>query len=201
MKFAVALSVVVAVGFAAEAGAAGSKEAGQSKSTACVACHGIDGNSANPEWPSIAGQHPAYTARQLKAFRDGQRQNVLMSPMAMNLSEEDIADLSAFFAAQTVRGGETDPSKLALGERVYRTGNVKAHVTSCAGCHGPTGRGNEPAGYASLQGQHATYVAAQLRAYRKGERATDPNQMMRDVAKSLTDEEIDAVAAYIQGLR
>jgi cytochrome c553 len=201
MKFAVALSLVVAAGLVSEVDAAGNKEAGQAKSITCVACHGIDGNSANPEWPSIAGQHAAYTVRQLAAFRDGQRQNVLMSPMAAGLSDEDMADLGAYYAAQTIRGGETDPAKLELGRRVYRSGDLGAKVTSCAGCHGPSGRGNEPAGYASLQGQHATYVAAQLRAYKKGERTTDPNQMMRDVARLLSDEEIDAVAAYIQGLR
>jgi len=139
--------------------------------------------------------------RQLKAFRGGQRQNALMTPMATPLSDQDIDDLAAYFSAQTVRGGEADPAKLELGQRVYRSGNLKAQVTSCAGCHGPAGHGNAPAGYASLHGQHATYVAAQLRAYKAGERATDPNEMMRNVAALLSDEEIDAVASYIQGLR
>jgi cytochrome c553 len=200
-KLAAVLTSLAALGLSATCLAAGTKEAGQSKSTACIACHGIDGNSANPEWPSLAGQGEAYTVRQLKAFRGGQRQNPLMTPMATPLSDQDIDDLAAFFAAQTIRGGETDPARLDLGQRVYRSGNVKNRVTSCAGCHGPAGHGNAPAGYAALHGQHATYVAAQLRAYRAGERTTDPNQMMQNVAALLSDDEIDAVAAYIQGLR
>jgi cytochrome c553 len=119
----------------------------------------------------------------------------------MILSDEDMADLAAYFSAQKARGGETEPSKLALGQRVYRAGNVNAGVMACTACHGPSGTGNPLAGYASVQGQHATYVAAQLRAYRDGTRQTDPNQMMRNVAKLLSDEEIDAVASYVQGLR
>jgi cytochrome c553 len=181
--------------------AAGTKEAGQAKSTACIACHGLDGNSANPEWPNLAGQNAAYLVRQLQAFRGGQRQNALMTPMATPLSDQDIDDLAAWFSAQTVKGGEADPTKVELGQRVYRSGNLKAQVTSCAGCHGPAGHGNAPAGYAALHGQHATYVAAQLRAYKAGDRTTDPNEMMRNVAALLSDDEIDAVAAYIQGLR
>jgi len=202
LKLVATLSLLAACGLSTASLAEGTKEAGQAKSTPCVACHGIDGNSANPEWPSIAGQSPSYIVRQLKAFRGGERQNPLMTPMAVGLSDADIDDLAAFYASQAIRAtGETEPSKVELGRRVYRAGNLDEQVTSCAGCHGPTGRGNGPAGYASLQGQHATYVAAQLRAYKAGTRTTDPNQMMRDVAALLSDQEIDAVAAYVQGLR
>jgi len=200
-KLVAALSLVAAFGWSAAAFAAGSAEAGQAKSATCMACHGMDGNSPNPEWPNLAGQHAPYIMQQLKAFKAGQRQNDLMSPMAMILSDEDMADLAAYFSAQAARGGETEPSKLTLGQRVYRSGNVDGGVMACAGCHGPAGRGNPLAGYASIQGQHATYVAAQLRAYKAGQRATDPNQMMRNVAAQLSDEEIDAVASYVQGLR
>jgi cytochrome c553 len=161
----------------------------------------MDGNSLSPEWPNLAGQHPAYIERQLKAFKAGERKNDLMSPMAMILSDEDVADLAAYFATQKARGGETEPSKLALGQRVYRSGNVQKGVIACAGCHGPNGRGNPLAGYASIQGQHAVYVANQLRAYKSGARGTDPNQMMRNIAALLSEEEIDAVASYVQGLR
>jgi cytochrome c553 len=200
-KLVATLSLVAVLGCSAPAFAAGSVEAGQAKSATCMACHGVDGNSPSPEWPSIAGQHAPYLERQLKAFKSGERTNDLMSPMAMILSDEDMADLAAYFSAQKARGGETEPSKLALGQRVYRAGNVDAGVMACTACHGPTGTGNPMAGYASVQGQHATYVAAQLRAYRAGTRQTDPNQMMRNVAKLLSDEEIDAVASYVQGLR
>jgi cytochrome c553 len=161
----------------------------------------MDGNSLSPEWPNLASQHPAYIERQIKAFKSGERQNDLMSPMAMIVTDEDAADLAAYFSAQKVRGGETDPAKLALGQRVYRAGNVQKGVMACAGCHGPTGLGNPLAGYALIQGQHSVYVANQLRAYKAGTRATDPNQMMRNIAAQLSDEEIEAVASFVQGLR
>ena len=200
-KLVATLSLVVTLGCSASAFAAGSVEAGQAKSATCMACHGMDGNSLSPEWPNLASQHPAYIERQIKAFKSGERQNDLMSPMAMIVTDEDAADLAAFFSSQKVRGGETDPAKLALGQRVYRAGNVQKGVMACAGCHGPTGLGNPLAGYALIQGQHSVYVANQLRAYKAGTRTTDPNQMMRNMAAQLSDEEIEAVAAYVQGLR
>jgi len=179
----------------------GSAEAGQAKSTTCVACHGIDGNSVNPEWPNIAGQHASYILKQLQAFKSGARENPLMSPIALTLSEEDMADLAAFYSTQTRKGLEADPSKVELGQRIYRGGDAETNVPACSGCHGPRGTGNPAAEYPSIQGQHATYIAAQLRAYRSGQRQTDPNSMMRDVTRTMTDEQIDAVAAYVQGLR
>ena len=200
-KLVAALSLVAVLGWNATALAAGSKEAGQAKSVTCMACHGPDGNSPNPEWPNIAGQHASYIEQQLRLFRAGERQNALMSPMAMILSDEDIADLAAFFSSQTARGGEAEPSKVALGQRIFRGGNIDSGLMACAACHGPDGRGNSLAKYPSIQGQHAVYVAAQLRAYRAGERGTDMNQMMRNVAALLSDEEIDAVASFVQGLR
>jgi cytochrome c553 len=200
-KLVAALSLAAVLVWTSSALAAGSKEAGQAKAATCSACHGMDGNSLNPEWPNLAGQGEAYIVRQLKAFHGGQRQNVLMSPMAAGLSDQDMADLAAFYSSQTVRGGEADPSKFKAGQRVYRSGKVKEQVMACAGGHGPDGRGNAPAGFPAIHGQHATYVAAQLRAYKSGARATDPNQMMRSVAASLSDDEIDAVASFIQGLR
>jgi cytochrome c553 len=200
-KLVAALSMVAALGWTSSALAAGSKEAGQAKAATCSACHGMDGNSVNPEWPNLAGQGEVYIVRQLKAFHAGQRQNVLMSPMAAILSDQDMADLAAYFSSQTVRGGEADPSKFKAGQRVYRSGKVNEQVMACAGCHGPDGRGNAPAGWPSVHGQHSTYVAAQLRAYKSGARTTDPNQMMRTVAASLSEDEIDAVASFIQGLR
>ena len=200
-KLVVALSLVATLGWTSSALAAGSKEAGQAKAATCSACHGMDGNSLNPEWPSLAGQGEVYLIRQLKAFHGGQRQNVLMSPMAAILSDADMADLAAYFSSQTVRGGEADPSKFKAGQRVYRSGKVNEQVMACAGCHGPDGRGNAPAGFPAVHGQHSTYVAAQLRAYKAGARATDPNQMMRTVAASLSEDEIDAVASFVQGLR
>lgn len=187
--------------YAAAPEAKGSAEEGQAKSTTCVACHGADGNSSNPEWPSIAGQHPDYILKQLQAFKAGERQNPLMSPIATMLSEEDMADLAAYYSTQTRTGLEADPAQVELGERLYRGGDLETNLAACSGCHGPRGLGNPTAAYPAIQGQHSTYIAAQLRAFRAGTRQTDPNGMMRDVARTMSDEQIDAVAAYVQGLR
>ncbi|WP_232831019.1 c-type cytochrome [Peristeroidobacter agariperforans] len=190
------------VSFAAEQPVAGSAEKGQAKAAPCVACHGVNGSSVNPEWPNLAGQHETYIKRQLSAFKNDQRQNVLMTPMAKPLSDEDMADLGAFFASQKPTGTlEAEPSKVALGQKLFRGGDPAKGIAACAACHGPDGAGNPAAGYAQIKGQHATYTINQLKAYRSGTRQTDPNQMMRNVASLLTDEQIDAVAAYIQGLR
>jgi cytochrome c553 len=186
---------------ASAAVAAGSAEKGESKATACIACHGPAGNSANPEWPVLAGQHEQYIHKQLQAFKSGARKNALMTPMAMSLSDDDMADLGAYFSAQKPTGKEADAGKLQVGQRVYRSGDAKNGAPACAACHGPTGDGNPPASYPALRGQYATYVAAQLRAYRSGARQTDQNQMMRNVASAMSDEQIDAVASYVQGLR
>lgn len=198
---ALALATFAAGAVHAQAAAAGSAQAGQAKSATCVACHGVDGNSANPEWPSIAGQHPTYIVNQLKAFKNGARQNALMSPMAQPLSDQDMQDLAAFYASQTARGGEADKSKVEAGQKLYRGGNAETAVAACIACHGPNGRGNEPASYPSIRGQHAKYVEMQLNDYKSGKRSTDLNKMMRDVAAKLTAEEIAAVASYVQGLR
>lgn len=188
--------------FAAEQPVAGSAEKGQAKAAPCVACHGVNGNSVNPEWPNLAGQHESYIKRQLTAFKSDQRQNPLMTPMAKPLSDEDMADIGAFFSTQKSTGTlEAEPSKVSLGEKLFRGGDMAKGIAACASCHGPDGAGNPAAGYAQIKGQHATYTSAQLKAYRSGTRQTDPNQMMRNVASALTDDQIAAVASYIQGLR
>ena len=200
-KFA-ALTLVAVLGWTGSVHAAGTVEAGQAKSATCMACHGMDGNSANPEWPSLAGQHSSYILKQLKHFKAGERQNPLMSPMAMILADQDMEDLAAFYASQTPRPtGETEPSKLQRGQAIYRAGIASKGVPSCAGCHGPNGRGIPGAAFPMIGGQHAVYAAIQLRNYRSGDRSTDPNSMMRTIASRLTDEDIDAVASYLQGMR
>ncbi len=162
----------------------------------------MDGNSQNPEWPSIAGQHESYLIKSLKSFKSGERQNVLMSGMAMPLTDEDMADLAAYYSSQKRAGNVADPAIVATGERLYRGGNKDTGVSACLACHGPSGQGNPAAGWPAIAGQHATYSAAQLVAYRGKQRATDGDtQMMRNIAATLTDDEIKAVASYIQGLR
>jgi len=181
--------------------ATGSVEAGKTKSITCAACHGQDGNSVNPEWPSIAGQHANYIVTALKTFKNGERNNLLMGGQAAALSEQDMEDLAAYYSVQKPVARTSDPALVAGGERLYRGGNSDRGVSACIACHGPKGAGNSAAGYPSLAGQHSTYTITQLLAYQKGERTTDRSQMMRDIAALMTDDEIASVASYIQGLR
>jgi len=182
--------------------AAGDAQAGMTKaSSVCLACHSLDGNSVNPQWPSIAGQHESYIIKQIKAFRAGQRVNPLMSPIAMTLTDKEIEDVAAYYAGQTIKGQEGAKDKIDLGQQIYRGGLANGKVPACLACHGPDGRGNSAAIYPAIRSQHATQIVMQLQAYRKGERKTDQNEMMRSIAAKLTDEQIDAVAQYIQGLR
>lgn len=198
--FLVAAALAV-MGTASSAFAAGDAAAGQAKAAACAACHGPDGNSFNPEWPKLAGQHPDYIVKQLKDFKAGVRQNPLMSPMAAPLSDQDILDLAAFFSSQKTQLGEADPNLVAAGEKLYRGGNVASGVSACAACHSPTGTGNPAAMFPRVSGQYAAYVAKQLQDFKTGARTNDAGQMMRNIAAKMTDEEIQAVASYMQGLR
>ena len=183
--------------------AQGSAEAGQAKAASCAACHGADGNSVTPEWPSLAGQHSGYIVRQLEAYQSGERQDVLMSDFASTLSAEDMGDLAAYFATLPAVQRGADPDLVELGQRIYRSGLPDRGVAACIACHGPAGRGNSLATYPVVRGQHATYAVNTLRAYASGDRRSDGtiNQMMRDIAITLRDDEIQAVANYMQGLR
>jgi cytochrome c553 len=180
--------------------AGGDASAGKTKSATCAGCHGMDGNSANPDWPSLAGQGSAYIEKQLQEFKAGERQNATMAPMAAPLSEQDIADLAAFYAVQTVKVGAADESLVELGEKIYRGGNPAGGVAACIGCHGPAGKGNPGAKFPALSGQHAKYVETQLYAFKTGERNNDAAKMMRSIAGNMNEQEIKAVASYIQGL-
>lgn len=185
----------------AAAQAAGSVEAGQAKSVVCTACHGPNGNSLNPEWPSLAGQNAMYIARTLRSYQIGERSNPLMSAQAMALSDQDIEDLAVYYAGLQRQPKTAEPRLLTEGERLYRGGNKESGISACIACHGPAGTGNAPAGYPAVAGQHALYTANQLKAYRSGQRSSDINQMMRNITARLTDAEIEALASYLQGLR
>lgn len=198
---AVLLLTLPISGQAAETAATGSAEAGQAKAASCAACHGMDGNSVNPEWPSLAGQHASYLAKALQSFKSGERKNVLMSAMAMPLTDQDMLDLAAYFSTQKLAPAVADPELVAAGELLYRGGNKETGVPACLACHGPAGQGNQPAAWPVIAGQHASYLAGQLVAYRQKERTTDGDtQMMRNVASALSDDDIKAVTSYIQGL-
>jgi len=185
---------------AAPAGA-GDAVAGAAKSAVCGACHGATGNSANPEWPNLAGQHESYIAAQLALFKQGVRDNVLMMPNASILSDQDMLDLGAHFERQTPAGLEADPSNYKIGEKLYRGGDAERGLPACIACHGPRGMGNGPARYPALRAQHAVYTYNQLKAYADGRRRTPGNDIMQLIAPILTDEEMRALASYTQGLR
>jgi cytochrome c553 len=193
-------------GFTATAGLVGDAAAGKSQAAVCAACHGADGNSAVPTFPKLAGQGEKYLFKQLKDIRDGLRPVPTMAGQLDGKSDQDLADMSAYFASQPSTGGQTEPDLLALGESVYRSGIPERKVAACAACHSPTGGGNAPAGFPRLAGQHADYIAAQLIAYRKGYedktgRVNDGDaQIMRMTAFGLSDREINAVSSYAAGL-
>jgi cytochrome c553 len=197
-KLLAVAAMATALGISSTAQAEGSAEAGQAISAVCAACHGMDGNSANPEWPSIAGQHAGYIELQLRGFRDGGRQNPLMSPMAIGLSDQDILDLAAFYSAQRPAAREADPEYADSGHRLYTGGNLERGITACIACHGPTGQGNPLALYPVVAGQHAAYSAQALRDYASGTRA---NLIMQDIAARMSEDDIRAVSNFLQGLR
>ena len=180
---------------------AGDPAAGEAKAALCISCHGPAGNSVNPEWPKLAGQHARYTAKQIRDFKAGAtRSDALMAPMIAGLSDRDIDDIAAYYATRPSTGGFASEALHALGERIYRGGNARAGVPACIACHGPRGGGNGPAGFPRLAGQHAVYTAKQLEDWRTGARSNDPNEMMADAVRYLTPEEMKAVSEYIAGL-
>lgn len=199
-------SVLIAIAFIASMGQAsawaeGNVEAGKTKSVSCAACHGVDGNSVNPEWPKLAGQHADYLVKQLNFFAHGERENVTMKPMASALDEQGREDVSAYYASQKVTIGEADPELVELGQQIYRSGNAESSVAPCMGCHGPNGAGNPAAGYPALRGQHAKYIENQLHGFAEGKRVNESaTRMMQILAARMTNREIRAVASYIQGL-
>jgi cytochrome c553 len=180
----------------------GSIEAGRTKSGTCAACHGIDGNSVTPDWPMLAGQHASYIVRQLRAFKNGERTDVTMKPFADLLSDQDVLDVAAYFAAQTPTPKGADPALVNLGQQIYRRGVPERGIAACIACHGPEGTGNPLAAYPRISGQHAAYTTKQLNAYAAGDRRSDVdvNQMMRNIAGLLFEDEVRAVASYVQGL-
>lgn len=180
----------------------GDAEAGQQKSAVCAACHGADGNSTNPEWPSLAGQHARYTYEQLKAYKSGERRDAVMQGQVANLSEQDMKDLAVYYAGQSAQPRTASEEAVAIAQPLWRGGDPERGLAACAACHGPAGLGNAGASYPRVAGQHAQYSATSLRAYRDGERGLGVRgQMMQYIAAELSNEEIEALASYMQGLQ
>lgn len=194
------ISTLIALSLALNVQAAGDPKMGSSKSQACVGCHGVGGNSTVPNFPKLAGQHANYTLKQLKDFKSKQRKDPVMEGQVANLSESDMADLGAYFATQKGTTGKTDKAKFELGERIFRGGIETKSVAACMGCHGPTGAGNPPANFPALAGQHAAYITKAMKDFRDNKRENDAGKMMRTIAGSMSDSEIEAVASYISGL-
>ena len=181
--------------------AAKADSADQIVSKVCSACHASDGNSATPANPILAGQHAEYIAKQLANFKSGERKNPVMLGMSSTLSPDDMKKLGEYFQQQKAKPRTAkDPELVKVGQQIYRGGVMAKGIAACTSCHGPSGAGI-PAQYPRIAGQHAEYTTSQLVSFRSGERANDPNKMMRTIASKLSDNEIKAVAEYISGLR
>ena len=188
----------------------GTAQNGAAKAAVCGACHGQNGNSANPEWPNLAGQSGEYIAQQVHLFKEDVRNNPIMKPIVAPLTDADIKDLAVYFSEQTPQGLEADPSYWQAGERLYRRGDKARNIPACVACHGPIGRGNLAAGYPALRAQHSVYTVKQLTSYADGTRypgatadkpATRNAPIMTTIAKRLSAEDIRNVSSYIQGMR
>lgn len=184
-----------------DASKGGDAAKGKEKAAPCAACHGADGNSTNPEWPKIAGQSEAYILKQLKEFKSGKRINALMAGQVANMTEEDMADLAAYFSSNKTQPGAAQEDAVELGRQIYKGGVLSKGIAACSACHGPTGMGNPAANYPRISGQHAKYLTIQLKAFSKGERNNDNSAMMRNIAANLSEAEMNAVSEYISGLR
>jgi cytochrome c553 len=201
MKHIGGCALLLALASAPAAAFDGDAAKGQGIATSvCAACHGADGNALIPANPTLAAQHPEYLLKQLRNYKSGERNNPIMAGIVAALSEEDMRNVAAYFAAQPAKAGAARDAKLATaGQAVYRGGNGSSGVAACSGCHSPNGAGI-PAQYPRLKGQHSEYTTTQLKAFRSGERANDPASMMRAIAARMSDAEIAAVAEYISGL-
>lgn len=182
--------------------ASGNSAAGKAKSAVCAACHGADGISALSMNPNLAGQVPGYIAAQLKAFKTGERMNAIMAGQSAALSDEDMADLDAYYASMMpnvkVQLTKADAELADAGEAIYRGGFAERGISACASCHGPSGHGI-PKNYPRVSAQHKEYLESQLLAYKKGERK-GYNNIMSDIAFGLSEMQIKQLSAYMAGL-
>jgi cytochrome c553 len=195
----------------------GDPKAGATKAGACAACHGLDGNPADPQYPRLAGQSERYVSHQLALFKSGERNTgmaAVMVPFASMLSAQDMRDIGAYFATQKAAAGIADDTVIAsgpnqgmkfyqVGQKLFQGGDAGRGIPACMACHGPTGSGNPGPAYPHIGGQQADYVVRRLQEYRAGTTSeTDPHlfDIMATVAKSLTDEEISSLGSYLQGL-
>ncbi|WP_439886974.1 c-type cytochrome [Pseudomonas sp. MBLB4123] len=197
----VLVSLLLTLGITGLAHAAGDLVAGQNKAAVCGACHGADGNSAAPNFPKLAGQGERYLLKQLQDIKSGNRQVVEMTGLLDNLSDQDLADIAAYYANQKMSVGAADPKLVERGEALFRGGKLEEGMPACIGCHAPNGRGLDAAGFPQIGGQHAAYVAKQLTDFREGNRTNDGDSLiMRSIAAKLSNKDIEALSSYVQGL-
>ncbi len=167
----------------------------------CASCHGPDGNSVNPIWPKLAGQGADYIAKQIADFKGGKRVDPLMTGMAMAVQDNALGEVAAYFASQQAQPAvPVKPELVDQGRQLYVAGDPETGVTACAACHGPNGNGNPAARFPALGSQHAAYTIKQLQMFRDGSRANDPNEMMRNIAVKLSEQDIEALAMYLSTL-
>lgn len=199
-----ALTVVTTLILAVSANvsvAQGNAAAGANKVAVCAGCHGTAGDSQIAANPKLAGQNARYLFKQLQDIKSGARTVVLMTGILNSSNEQDLQDMAAYFAEQDATVEGADPALVELGQSIYRSGIADLSVAACTACHSPSGQGNSQAGFPAVGGQHAEYLATQLKAFRSGERTNDGTTMpMRIVTERLTDKEIDALASFISGL-
>ncbi len=194
IKFAVAMALGAMLATPALA-----QDAQTMATTVCAACHGPDGNSLVPMFPKIAGLQETYIVKQLRDFQSGRRKSDIMAPVVSTLKAEDLAPLAGYFSAQKLKPGDAAAkAETAVGKLLYFDGNEETGVPACVGCHQAQGAGQ--AIYPRIGGQHATYVAQQLRNFAAGERSNDVSRFMRVIAKRMSEEEIQSVAAYLVSL-
>ena len=179
---------------------AGDPVAGEAKAASCFGCHGPQGNSENPLFPKLAQQHASYFVKQVADLQSGRRKHEIMTPMSNTVTDEDVEDIAAYFAAQTRTRGKADPELKQIGERIYYAGNDASGAVACFPCHGPAGLGSDPKVFPNIAGQHAAYVEKILKDFRSGVRKNDRENLMQNTVVQLNDKEIAAVAQYVQGL-
>lgn len=200
-------SVLLAALFAVNAAQAanGDPKAGKKKSEACQGCHGTQGISSLPNSPHLAGQYPQYIERQIADYRNAKRSDPAMSAIAASISDpQDLKDIAAYYASRKPAAGKPGDNKTvrAEGKAIFDKGIEKTGVYACAVCHGKAGRGKDPRNnlFPVIAGQPKDYLVKQMNDYRSGERRNDPAGMMGDIAKKMTDAEINAVSEYTSGM-
>jgi cytochrome c553 len=201
-RWIIKFSLIAVIFSVALSGQAADLKAGKEKSSSCQGCHGTDGNSINPQWPSLASQHSGYLIKQINDFQSAKRKDALMNSMVAGLSKTDVADIVAYFSSMKIKtaSGSDDHKTIAIGEKIFKGGNSYNGVPACSACHGPNGVGNGPSKFPYLAGQQMEYLIKTMNDFKSGARNNDPNEMMRNIAEKMSENEIKSVSIYIANM-